>query len=60
LGYVEGEITAIDLLSLKATANITGDLIMGKFSVEPGARFTGNCKMSGNEKLITGKEKITS
>ena len=61
LGYVEGEITAVDLLSLKATANIKGDLIMGKFSVEPGARFTGNCKMNGNEKLITtGKDKITS
>ena len=50
LGNVEGIITAIELLSLKATAVITGDLIMGKFSVEPGARFTGNCKMNGVEK----------
>ena len=45
-----GIITAIELLSLKGTAVITGDLIMGKFSVEPGARFTGNCKMNGVEK----------
>ena len=60
LGNVEGEITAIDLLSLKATAFITGDLIMGKFSVEPGARFTGNCKMSGSEKILPGKDKIQS
>lgn len=52
LGYVEGEITVIDLLSLKATAMINGDLIMGKFSVEPGARFTGNCKMNGSEKSL--------
>ncbi len=52
LGNVEGEITVIDLLSLKATAVIVGDLIMGKFSVEPGARFTGNCKMNGSEKSI--------
>jgi cytoskeletal protein CcmA (bactofilin family) len=49
LGNVDGEITVIDLLTLKATAVITGDLIMGKFSVEPGARFTGNCKMNGSE-----------
>ncbi len=52
LGNVEGEITVIDLLTLKSTAVITGDLIMGKFSVEPGARFTGNCKMNGSEKNL--------
>ena len=52
LGYVDGEICVIDLLSLKATAVITGDLIMGKFSVEPGASFTGNCKMNGSVKSL--------
>jgi len=56
LGNVEGEITVIDLLTLKATAVINGDLIMGKFSVEPGARFTGNCKMNGSEKSLTDVE----
>ncbi len=49
MGNVEGEITVSDLLSLKSTALIVGDLIMGRFSVEPGARFTGICKMGGNE-----------
>ena len=56
LGNVEGEITVIDLLTLKSTAFINGDLIMGKFSVEPGARFTGNCKMNGSEKSLTDME----
>ena len=56
LGNVEGEITVIDLLTLKATAVITGDLIMGKFSVEPGARFSGSCKMNGNEKSLPDME----
>lgn len=56
LGNVEGEITVIDLLSLKGTALITGDLIMGKFSVEPGARFTGTCKMNGSEKTLPDLE----
>jgi len=55
-GNVEGEITVIEVLSLKANSLIAGDLIMGKFSVEPGARFTGNCKMSGSEKIITDIE----
>jgi len=52
LGSVEGEINVIDLLSLKATALIIGDLFMGKFMVEPGASFTGNCKMNGSEKSL--------
>jgi cytoskeletal protein CcmA (bactofilin family) len=56
LGNVEGEITVIDLLSLKASAVITGDLVMGKFSVEPGARFTGNCKMNGGERSLPDME----
>jgi cytoskeletal protein CcmA (bactofilin family) len=49
-GNVTGEITINDLLSLKSTAVIAGDLIMGRFSVEPGARFTGVCKMNREEK----------
>ena len=49
-GIVEGEITVTDLLSLKSTAIISGDLIMGRFSVEPGARFSGICKMNAGEK----------
>jgi len=49
-GTVVGEITVTDLLSLKSTAVITGDLIMGRFSVEPGARFSGICKMNSGER----------
>jgi len=52
MGNVEGEINVIDLLTLKSTALIVGDLIMGRFSVEPGARFTGICKMTGSEKNL--------
>ena len=48
-GNVEGDIVAVDMLSLKSSAIILGNLIMGKFSVEPGARFNGNCKMTSNE-----------
>jgi len=56
LGFVEGEITVIELLSLKSTAVITGDLLMGKFSVEPGARFTGNCRMKGSDTSLPDAE----
>ncbi len=49
LGFVKGEIIVKDLLSLKGSASITGNLTMGKLSVEPGARFVGHCKMINDE-----------
>jgi cytoskeletal protein CcmA (bactofilin family) len=49
LGFVKGEIIVKDLLSLKGSASITGNLTMGKLSVEPGARFVGHCKMINEE-----------
>jgi cytoskeletal protein CcmA (bactofilin family) len=52
MGYVKGEIVAKDLLSLKGSASIMGNLTMGKLSVEPGAHFVGHCKMHNEEKQI--------
>ncbi len=46
-GKVNGIIRVKELLSLKATAVISGDIIINKLSIEPGARFTGTCKMDG-------------
>lgn len=46
-GHVNGLIRVKELLSLKATAVVTGDIIISKLSIEPGARFTGTCKMDG-------------
>ena len=55
-GTVDGKVTVEDLLTLKASATINGDLNMGRFSVEPGARFTGNCKMNAADKSIMDVE----
>jgi len=52
MGYIKGEISVKDLLSLKGTASITGNLTMGKLSVEPGARFVGHCKMINEEMQV--------
>ena len=46
-GTVNGKITCQDLLSLKATAKLTGDINTKKLAIEPGAIFTGNCSMGG-------------
>ncbi len=44
-GTVEGKITVNQLLILKASSKILGDIVTSKLSIEPGALFTGNCKM---------------
>jgi cytoskeletal protein CcmA (bactofilin family) len=49
IGFVEGNITTQDLLSLKVSSNVIGDMICAKLSIEPGAKFTGKCDM--NQKL---------
>jgi cytoskeletal protein CcmA (bactofilin family) len=46
-GTVNGRINCQDLLSLKATAKLTGDINTKKLAIEPGAVFTGNCSMGG-------------
>jgi cytoskeletal protein CcmA (bactofilin family) len=47
-GNIEGKIQVTELLSLKATSNLAGDIIARKLAIEPGSRFTGNCKMTSD------------
>lgn len=41
-----GKIIVVELLSLKGSSTITGDIVTGKLSIEPGAYFKGTCTMS--------------
>jgi cytoskeletal protein CcmA (bactofilin family) len=34
-----------EMISLKSTANMIGNIETGKIAIEPGAEFSGNCKM---------------
>ncbi|MBA2584083.1 MAG: polymer-forming cytoskeletal protein [Bacteroidetes bacterium] len=56
-GNVQGQITVSELLSLKASSKINGDIITNKLSIEPGATFTGSCSMGGVIKDIKHGEK---
>jgi cytoskeletal protein CcmA (bactofilin family) len=47
-GNLEGKISVNQLLILKASSKILGDIVTSKLSIEPGAVFSGNCKMSEN------------
>ena len=46
-GTIKAKIVVADLLQLKSTAKITGDIITNKLSIEPGAKFSGSCNMDG-------------
>lgn len=51
-GEVKGKIEISELLILKATAIINGEIITGKLVVEPGAVFNGTCRMGAAVKDI--------
>ena len=44
-GQITGNIHAADLVSLKSTARMNGQIIARKLAIEPGAIFTGTCRM---------------
>lgn len=46
-GTVKGNVNVADLLTLKATSKLSGDLVTGKLAIEPGADFSGSCSMAG-------------
>ena len=45
MGNVIGNISVKELLSLNAAANVKGDILINKLSIEPGATFSGTCRM---------------
>ena len=56
-GIVQGKTTVTDMLFLKATAKLNGDISTGKLVVEVGASFTGNCNMGPMIKDLKNADK---
>lgn len=48
-GSVNGKLSIRELLSLRATGKFIGDILTSKLAIEPGALFTGTCKMNGEK-----------
>ena len=44
-GTIKGKLAVSELLTLKSTAKINGDIITNKLAIEPGANFSGSCSM---------------
>ncbi|WP_229664888.1 bactofilin family protein [Polaribacter pacificus] len=55
-GKFSGDLKVNTMLTIKATANITGEVVIGKLSVEPGASVNATCSMKGALKDINQKD----
>ena len=53
-GTIKGKIGVAELLSLKSSSKLNGDIITNKIAVEPGAAFSGSCSMGGVIKDMKG------
>ncbi len=55
-GGVKVKIEVNELLTLKSTANLVGEISTNKLMIEPGANFSGSCKMGAVIKGIDGSK----
>ncbi|MEE9406743.1 MAG: polymer-forming cytoskeletal protein [Polaribacter sp.] len=55
-GKFSGQLQVSQTLTIKGTANISGDVIIGKLSIEPGATFNATCAMKGALKELNSNE----
>lgn len=53
-GSVKAETLNVgELIALRATASLIGNITTGKIAIEPGAEFSGNCRMHANKPVET-------
>lgn len=55
-GKFSGDLVVSSTLVVKTTANVNGDVVIGKLSVEPGASFNATCSMKGAVKELNKNE----
>jgi len=55
-GEVSGNLVVSDMLTLKTSATINGEVVIGKLTVEPGASFNATCSMKGMIKELSKNE----
>jgi cytoskeletal protein CcmA (bactofilin family) len=56
-GEVNGNIYVSELLTIKASARISGDIVSNKLIIEAGAEFNGKCSMKDGKNVM---KKISS
>ncbi|HOP03244.1 MAG TPA: polymer-forming cytoskeletal protein [Tenuifilaceae bacterium] len=59
-GFVDGKIVVAELLSLKTTAKVVGDMVTSRLAIEPGSKFTGYCDMSSEAEKKNPTSPVTA
>lgn len=54
-GQIKARVEVSELLTLKASSKLSGDIITSKLAIEPGAVFTGTCTMEKPQPGLAGK-----
>lgn len=57
-GNLKGDVFVKDVLSLKSTATVEGNINVRKLNVELGAQIIGNCKMISEDQFETSKKTL--
>lgn len=58
-GEVRANVKVSELLTLKSTSRLTGDIVVGKLAIEPGAILTGHCSMDDGLKPMESAQNDT-
>lgn len=56
-GVVKGKIIVRDILLLRSSCVVDGEVNVARISMEPGASYNGNCVMSGTPKKGSSSDK---
>ncbi len=59
-GKFKGKLTVSEMLSLRASAHVEGEVQVSKLAVEPGATFNANCLMKGSVKELKNEPSSTN
>ena len=55
-GKFSGELIVQEVLTIKSSAHISGEVTVGRLSIEPGATFNASCSMKGAIKELNQHE----
>ena len=59
-GEVKGTVTVSEMLALKSTARVSGDIFISRLSIEPGAVLNGSCNMGAKVKNMVQNQGVTN
>lgn len=51
-GTFKGKLTVEEMLTLRSTSQVEGDVFINKLTVEPGAMFNATCSMGSGVKML--------